>query len=54
MDFDLPAGLDRLAEEAAAVASEWSARAAFPEDSWIVGYDAAFAAELGERAAGSA
>ena len=40
MDFDLPAGLDRLAEEAAAVASEWSARAAFPEDTWIVGYDA--------------
>ena len=43
MDFDLPAGLDRLAEEAAAVASEWSARAAFPDDSWIVGHDAAFA-----------
>ena len=46
MDFDLPAGLDRLAEEAAAVASEWSARAAFPDDTWIVGYDASFAAEL--------
>ena len=49
MDFDLPAGLDRLAEEAAAVASEWSARAAFPDDTWIVGYDAAFAAELAKR-----
>jgi alkylation response protein AidB-like acyl-CoA dehydrogenase len=49
MDFDLPAGLDRLAEEAAAVASEWSARAAFPDDTWIVGYDASFAAELANR-----
>ena len=49
MDFDLPAGLDALAGEAATVASEWAARAPFPDDTWIVGYDESFAAELARR-----
>ena len=49
MDFDLPGELDALAAEAAGVAAEWSARTPFPEDSWIVGHDAALAKELAAR-----
>jgi alkylation response protein AidB-like acyl-CoA dehydrogenase len=49
MDFDLPDELAALAEEAAAVAAEWSARTPFPEDSWIVGHDEALAEELARR-----
>ncbi|MEO7555085.1 MAG: acyl-CoA dehydrogenase family protein [Acidimicrobiales bacterium] len=49
MDFALPAGLAALAAEAEAVAIEAGSRSAFPEDSWIVGYDPAFTKELGAR-----
>src|SRR3982074_2556972 len=49
MDFAVPAELDSLAAEATALALEWTERSAFPEDSWIVGNDAAFAKELGAR-----
>ena len=49
MDFDLPPELAALADDAAAVAAEWSARQAFPEDSWIIGYDPDLAKELAHR-----
>jgi alkylation response protein AidB-like acyl-CoA dehydrogenase len=49
MDFALPAELEALAAEAAAVAAEWSARTPFPEDSWIVGHDPELAKELAAR-----
>jgi alkylation response protein AidB-like acyl-CoA dehydrogenase len=49
VDFRLSADLATLAEEAAAVAAEWSARTPFPEDSWIVGHDPQLAEELGGR-----
>ncbi len=49
MDFRLSDDLTALADEAAAVAAEWSARTPFPEDSWIVGYDEALAKELAAR-----
>jgi alkylation response protein AidB-like acyl-CoA dehydrogenase len=49
MDFTLPAELESLAAEAAAVAADWSARTPFPEDSWIVGHDPALAKELAAR-----
>src|SRR5438270_371805 len=43
MDFAVPAELDALRDEATALAFEWAQRSPFPEDSWIVGHDAAFA-----------
>ncbi len=49
MDFDLPPELDALRDEATALAREWTAHTPFPEDSWMVGHDAAFAKELGAR-----
>ncbi len=49
MDFDLPPELSDLADEAAAVAAEWSARTPFPEDSWIVGHDEQLGKELASR-----
>src|SRR3954453_11284082 len=49
MDFALPDELEELRQEAIEVAREVAARQPFPEDSWIVGHDAAFAKELGTR-----
>jgi alkylation response protein AidB-like acyl-CoA dehydrogenase len=49
MDFAVPPELDALHDEATALGMEWAARSPFPEDSWIVGHDAAFAKELGAR-----
>ena len=49
MDFDLPPELDALAEDARALAAEWSSRTPFPEDSWIVGHDEQLAKELAAR-----
>jgi alkylation response protein AidB-like acyl-CoA dehydrogenase len=49
MDFHLPDELQGLADEAAAVAAEWSATTPFPEDSWIVGHDEKLARELASR-----
>jgi alkylation response protein AidB-like acyl-CoA dehydrogenase len=45
----MTAALDELAADARTLAREWSARRPFPEDSWLVGHDAAFARELGAR-----
>jgi alkylation response protein AidB-like acyl-CoA dehydrogenase len=49
MDFAVPPELDALADEARALALEWTQRSPVLEDSWIVGHDAAFAKELGAR-----
>src|SRR3954451_12714246 len=49
MDFALPDELTALQEDATALALEWAARTPFPEDSWMVGHDAAFAKELAAR-----
>jgi alkylation response protein AidB-like acyl-CoA dehydrogenase len=49
MDFDLPDELRALQEDATEVALKAAAERDFPEDSWIVGHDAAFAKELGAR-----
>ncbi|MEY2432382.1 MAG: hypothetical protein QOC92_2107 [Acidimicrobiaceae bacterium] len=49
MDFALPDDLHALHEEATEVALKAAAEREFPEDSWIVGHDAAFAKELGAR-----
>src|SRR4051812_46783273 len=49
MDFALPDELTALQEEATEVALKAAADRDFPEDSWIVGHDAAFARELGAR-----
>src|SRR5256885_13140096 len=49
MDFALPDELRALQEEATEVALKAAAGRDFPEDSWIVGHDAAFAKELGGR-----
>ena len=49
MDFELPAELQHLADEAAEVARKWSTTTPFPEDSWIVGHDPALAQELAAR-----
>ena len=49
MDFALPDELRALQEEATEVALKVAAERDFPEDSWIVGHDAAFAKELGAR-----
>src|SRR5687767_6099801 len=49
MDFTMPAGLQELGEEAAAFADRWSADQAFPEDSWIVGYDPTVAKEMAAK-----
>ena len=49
MDFELPNELRALQEEATEVALKVAAERDFPEDSWIVGHDAAFAKELGAR-----
>ena len=49
MDFALPDELTALQEEATELGREWAGRTPFPEDSWIVGHDAAFAKELAAR-----
>lgn len=49
MDFVFPPELGALAEQAAAVAHQWSASTPFPEDSWIVGHDLDLAKELAAR-----
>ena len=49
MDFVLPPELQELADDAAAVAAEWSATTPFPEDSWIVGHDEKLATVLAAR-----
>ena len=49
MDFDLPPELEALAAEARDLAAEWRTRTPFPEDSWIVGHDEAFAKQLATR-----
>src|SRR5262249_26356503 len=49
MDFALPDELTALQDEATELACEWAARTPFPEDSWMVGHDAAFAKELAAR-----
>ena len=49
MDISWPAELADLSAEAEVVAREASTRSDFPEDSWVVGYDAAFTRELGQR-----
>ena len=45
----MPSELRELEAEAEAVGREAAQRSEFPEDSWIVGYDAAFTKELGAR-----
>ncbi|HEV3227469.1 MAG TPA: acyl-CoA dehydrogenase family protein [Acidimicrobiales bacterium] len=49
MDFALPDELQSLHDEATELARSVAAERDFPEDSWIVGHDAAFAKELGAR-----
>ena len=53
MDFDLTPELDELAAEARLVGEKAAARLApsgyVPDDSWLIGHDAEFARELGER-----
>jgi alkylation response protein AidB-like acyl-CoA dehydrogenase len=49
MEFTLAPELDALREEATALALDWAGRSDFPEDSWIVGYNADFAKELAAR-----
>jgi alkylation response protein AidB-like acyl-CoA dehydrogenase len=49
MDFAMAPELEALRAEATAVALEAAKRAPFPEDSWIVGHDAEFTRELGQR-----
>src|SRR3954447_4386816 len=49
MDFTLPDELRALQDEATELALQVAAEREFPEDSWIVGHDAAFAKELGAR-----
>jgi alkylation response protein AidB-like acyl-CoA dehydrogenase len=49
MDFDLPPELTELAAEAKAVADDWAGKVAFPEDSWIAGYDPAVGKDMAAR-----
>src|SRR5215213_9778712 len=49
MDFEWPDELLQLRDEAAKVGAEAAADLPVKEDSWINGYDAAFAKELGRR-----
>ncbi len=49
MDLDLPSELTCLQAEALAVGAEWAQRRAFPDDSWVTGYDRQFALELGRQ-----
>src|SRR5438552_939214 len=49
MDFALPPELQSLQAEARDVALQVSKRSAFPEDSWLIGYDPDFTLELGAR-----
>jgi alkylation response protein AidB-like acyl-CoA dehydrogenase len=49
MDFELPAELHALRDEAAAVGAAAAADLDVREDSWIIGHDRAFARELAER-----
>jgi alkylation response protein AidB-like acyl-CoA dehydrogenase len=49
MDFAMAPELEALRAEATAVAVEAAKRSPFPEDSWIVGHDAEFTRELGQR-----
>jgi alkylation response protein AidB-like acyl-CoA dehydrogenase len=49
VDFVLPPELDALREEATKVGVEASRRLEVPENSWIIGYSAEFAKELGDR-----
>ena len=49
MELSLDPHLLDLADEATALAREWTAGRALHEDSWLVGHDPAFAVELGRR-----
>jgi alkylation response protein AidB-like acyl-CoA dehydrogenase len=49
MDFDLPAELEALRAEAVAVGRAAAEAADRTEDTWIVGHDREFSAELGRR-----
>ena len=49
MDFALPPGLQKLSAEARDVGQRAAAGRAIPEDSWLIGSDRAFSAELAER-----
>lgn len=48
-DFALPPELDALRLEAECLAGDWTRDAPIREDSWLIGHDRAFAAELGRR-----
>jgi alkylation response protein AidB-like acyl-CoA dehydrogenase len=48
MEFELPTEVKVLRSEAEEVAIRAARRSDFPEDSWLVGYDEEFTAELGE------
>jgi alkylation response protein AidB-like acyl-CoA dehydrogenase len=49
LDYRMPPALDALAADARDLALAAAATRPFPEDSWLVGYDAAFTRELGRR-----
>jgi alkylation response protein AidB-like acyl-CoA dehydrogenase len=49
MEFALPPELEALREEAQKVGLAAAERVEFPDDSWIIGHDRAFAEELGAR-----
>jgi alkylation response protein AidB-like acyl-CoA dehydrogenase len=49
MDFALPPELEKLSDEARDVGQRAAAGRAVPEDSWLIGSDRAFSAELAER-----
>jgi alkylation response protein AidB-like acyl-CoA dehydrogenase len=49
VDFALSPELKQLQSEAHTVALDAATRSAFPEDSWLVGYDPGFTEELGAR-----
>ncbi|MDH4146503.1 MAG: acyl-CoA dehydrogenase family protein [Acidimicrobiia bacterium] len=49
MDYDLPSELEPLRAEATEVARRAARAREFQEDSWLIGNDAGFAAELGRR-----
>jgi alkylation response protein AidB-like acyl-CoA dehydrogenase len=49
VDFQLPADLQALADEAADLADRWVAGRPFREDSWILGHDPTVAKEMAAR-----
>lgn len=49
MDFEMPASIEALAEEARAVGEIVARERPLREDSWVIGFDRGFSLELGRR-----